>query len=159
MMWQDSNQLTCTLETVFNQILDQRMCGLPLLNHALSVEVAGFNPVNDEWVGILITPWFMNLLLMPRQDCSWSGLHMGAKFEKSFPYGVFEFTLAVEERLGTYAQCSLFSPMFQFATQADALATAQSALQALMVGEMPPNAHNLSRRNFLSGQLGNNGRV
>lgn len=153
MTWKDCNQLTHTLETVFNQILDQRMCGLPLLNHALSVQVAGFNPVNDEWVGILITPWFMNLLLMPRLDCAWAGLHMGAKFEKSFPYGVFEFTMAVEEHLGAYAQCSLFSPMFQFATQADALATAQSALDALLVGERPPDL-NLSRRNFLRGELG-----
>ena len=73
MTWKDCNQLTHTLETVFNQILDQRMCGLPLLNHALSVQVAGFNPVNDEWVGILITPWFMNLLLMPRLDCAVNG--------------------------------------------------------------------------------------
>ena len=153
MTWKDCNQLTHTLETVFNQILDQRMCGLPLLNHALSVQVAGFNPINEEWVGILITPWFMNLLLMPRLDCAWAGLNMGAKFEKSFPYGVFEFTMAVEEHLGAYAQCSLFSPMFQFATQADALATAQSALDVLLVGERPPDL-NLSRRNFLRGELG-----
>lgn len=152
MQWRDSGQLACALETIFNRILAQRMRGLPVLNPALSVQATGFKRIDGEWLGILITPWFMNLLLMPGPDSPWSGQSPGAKFDKVFPYGIFEFTLASEEQLGVYAQCSLFSPMFQFTNQADALAAAQAALQGLLSGEKP---RSLSRRDLLRGAIGN----
>jgi len=128
------------------------MQGLPVLNPALSVQAVGFHRFMDEWLGILITPWFMNLLLLPGPDYAWPKRNPGAKFDRIFPYGVFEFTQAYEEQLGAYARCSLFSPMFQFTCQADALAAAQAALQGLLTGEKP---RPVSRRNLLRGAIGN----
>ena len=151
MHWQQSEQIGSALETIFNQILAQRMQGLPVLNPALFVQATGFHRINDEWLGILITPWFMNLLLMPGLDSAWSGQNPGEKFAKTFPYGVFEFTLANEAQLGSYAQCSLFSPMFQFSHQADALAAAQAALQGLLTAQKP---RSLSRLDLLRGAIG-----
>ena len=37
-----------------------------MLNPALSVEAVGFRPWDEHWLGVLVTPWFMNLWLMPR---------------------------------------------------------------------------------------------
>ena len=37
-----------------------------MVNPALAVEAVGFRPWGEHWLGILITPWFMNLVLMPR---------------------------------------------------------------------------------------------
>lgn len=152
MLWQDSGQISCALVTFFNQALAQRMRGLPVLNPALSVQALGFKQFDGEWPGILITPWFMNLILMPGLDSPWFELNPGTKFDKVFPYGSFEFTLACEEHLGVYAQCSLFSPMFQFTNQADALAAAQAALQGLLTAQRP---RSLSRRDLLRGATGN----
>lgn len=128
------------------------MRDLPVVNAALSVQAVGFNRFNKDWLGVLITPWFMNLLMMPGPDSTWHAQQPGTKIEKNFPYGTFEFTLGNETQLGTYALCSLFSPMFQFENQAAALAAAQAALQGLLAKSAP---RVVSRRDLLRGAIGN----
>jgi [NiFe] hydrogenase assembly HybE family chaperone len=152
MLWRDSEQIRHALEITFNKVLDQRMSGLPVLNAALSVQAVDFIHVNKDWLGVLITPWFMNLLLLPGPDSTWCELRPGTKFEKRFPYGAFEFTVGSEAQLGPYALCSLFSPMFQFENQAAALAAGQAALQGLLAGAAP---RSISRRDLLRGAIGN----
>ena len=120
MAWQDSEQICQNLEAAFNAILQTRMHDVPVLNSALSVQALGFLRYQQDWLGVLITPWFMNLLLLPEPDSTWQTQAPGSKFSLIFPYGVFEFTVANEALLGVYAVCSLFSPMFQFADQAAA---------------------------------------
>ena len=127
------------------------MRDMPVVNTALSVQAIGFNRVNNDWLGILITPWFMNLMLLPGPDSAWRMQQPGTKIEKRYPYGVFEFTLGNEPQLGSYALCSLFSPMFQFENQAAALAAAQAALQGLLAEAAP---RGVSRRDLLRGSLG-----
>lgn len=151
-MWLNSEQIRHALETTFNEVLDKRMRGLPLVNAALSVQAVGFNRFNEDWLGVMITPWFMNLLLLPGPDSTWREQLPGTKIDKFFPYGVFEFTLGSEAQLGIYALCSLFSPMFQFENHAAALAAAQSALQGLLAAPAP---HTVSRRDLLRGTIGN----
>lgn len=152
MIWQDGEQIRQALETTFNDILETRMRDVPVLNLKLAVQALSFEPVNDDWLGILITPWFMNLLLLPGTESDWVALPPGSKFERLFPYGSFEFTAANEAHLGIYAQCSLFSPMFQFEDQAAALGAAQAALQNLLA---VPSAPAISRRDLLRGNIGN----
>lgn len=150
MQWQDGEQIRQTLDAVFNDILTTRMQDMPLLNPALAVRALGFNRYNADWVGVLITPWFMNLLLLPGKDSQWPAQAPGSKFEQAFPYGSFEFVVADEAQMGRYAQCSLFSPMFQFADQAAAVAAAESALQGLLATPAP---RAISRRDLLRGNL------
>lgn len=150
MQWQDGEQIRQTLDAVFNDILTTRMQDMPLLNTALAVRALGFNRYNADWVGLLITPWFMNVLLLPGLDSQWPAQAPGTKFEQTFPYGSFEFVVADEAQLGRYAQCSLFSPMFQFADQAAAVAAAESALHALLAAPAP---RAISRRDLLRGNL------
>lgn len=148
MLWTDAGEIKWVLENTFNAILQARMHDVPIVNPALAVEATDFARVNADWVGILITPWFMNLLLLPSADSEWTAHSSGQKFELSFPYGVFEFTAAEESQLGRYAQCSLFSPMFQFQNQADAREAALAAFRALLTPAT------LSRRDLIRGQLG-----
>lgn len=161
MHWQDGGQIQHTLEAVFNRILQQRMAGLPVLNPALSVQALDFQSYRDNWAGILITPWFMNLLLLPTAESEWRTLSSGEKIRCSFPHGEFEFIIAVEQELGCYAACSLYSPMFQFDRQEVAAATAQAAWRALFIdseeaevlakGSVPKA---ISRRDLLRGAIG-----
>lgn len=146
MNWQQPEQIERALESTFNDILNSRMSDMPLLNPALSVQALGFERFGDDWTGVLITPWFMNLLLLPMMNSDWCALPHGHQFERSFPYGVFSFTVADEMQLGRYAQCSLFSPMFQFQDQSAARMAAQSALNTLLTPPAPPS---LSRRKLL----------
>jgi [NiFe] hydrogenase assembly HybE family chaperone len=155
MIWKNSEQISHTLETTFNEILTNRMRDLPIVNVALSVQAVGFNRFGENWLGILITPWFMNLLLLPSFDSNWNEQQAGTKIDIHFPYGTFEFTLGREAQLGTYALCSLFSPMFQFENQAAALTSAQAALQGLLAEAAP---RGVSRRDLLRGAIGKGNR-
>ncbi len=107
------------------------MRDVPMINTALAVEAVGFRPWNDHWLGILVTPWFMNLVLMPRVAAQWQPLAEGASRHYVFPAGVFEFIGARLPSLGDYQACSLFSPMFEFANPQGARDTAVAALDAL----------------------------
>ncbi|MGZ5027385.1 MAG: [NiFe]-hydrogenase assembly chaperone HybE [Methylobacter sp.] len=155
MIWKNSEQICHALETTFNRILVECMSDLPVINNALSVQAVGFNRFGEDWLGVLITPWFMNLMLLPGLDSRWCELQPGTKIDKSFPYGEFEFTLANEAQLGIYALCSLFSPMFQFENQAAALTAAQAAFQGLLAEAAP---RGVSRRDLLRGAIGKGSR-
>ena len=102
-----------------------------MVNPALSVEAVGFRPWADHWLGVLVTPWFMNLWLMPRVVAKWQPIGEQQSRHYVFPAGVFEFIGGRDPALGDYQACSLFSPMFEFSDPANAHDTAVAALDAL----------------------------
>ena len=119
------------LQHAFRAVLDKQMRDMPMLNPALCVEAVGFRPWSDHWLGILVTPWFMNLLLMPRVAAKWQAIGERESRHYVFPAGVFEFIGGRAAALGDYQACSLFSPMFEFANQQEAHDTAVAALDSL----------------------------
>lgn len=120
------------LEQVFRQIQAQRMDGVPVINPRLRVQAVGFHPRDDAFLGVLITPWFMNLVLLPEEGDGWQELPVGSTVPHRFPAGEYDFIVGHEEGLGRYQSCSLFSPMFEFADMEAAVATAEAALGALL---------------------------
>ncbi len=123
------------LEQVFRRIETERMQGLPILNSALRVSAVGFRHWQGHCLGVLITPWFMNLMLLPNEGDGWRELRIGDKQLHQFPSGSYEFIVGEEPGVGRYQMCSLFSPVFEFADQETAEATAEAAMQALMEEE------------------------
>ena len=69
------------LEAAFLRIEREAMDGLPLLNKALRVQAVGFERWQGQWLGALVTPWFLNLVLVPGQAAvvSIHRLRRGAK--------------------------------------------------------------------------------
>lgn len=118
-----------------------RMQGLTFVNPALAVEAVRIAPWQDHWLGVLVTPWFMNLVLAPRDPAQWKPLRIGAKRMHAFPAGDFEFIGAHDPACGEFAMCSLFSPVLEFADQAQAREVAELALAALFD---PRNAEDAS---------------
>ena len=141
------NDITPILETCFKQIQTQRMADMPILNPKLHVQAVDFRLYQGAWLGILITPWFMNLLYWRDDE-----LKAGEKITHLFPAGNFEFVVGYENDLGFYQTCSLYSPMFDFEEQAVAVQTAQAALNALLEIPKPPK---ISRRDLLRGRFSN----
>lgn len=134
----NASQWQTSLEKVFNLILKTRMQGIPVVNPALRVDARYLTRWNQYFLGVLITPWFMNLLLLPADTATaqtFSQLAVGSKQTHPFPSGPYEFIVGEEEGLGRYQSCSLFSPMFDFADQQAALDTAAAVLQELMKQE------------------------
>jgi [NiFe] hydrogenase assembly HybE family chaperone len=108
-----------------------RMKGLTFVNPALEVEAVGFAPWTRHWLGVLVTPWCMNLVLAPRDPAYWTSLPVGAKRRYRFPAGEFEFIGAADDAIGDYQVCSLFSPMQEFADAPTARLVAALAREAL----------------------------
>ncbi len=108
-----------------------RMEGLSFVNSALAVEPVGFAPWQGHWLGVMLTPWFMNLILAPRDAAVWQSLPLGEKRCYRFPAGEYDFIGARDELAGDYQLCSLFSPVLQFEDQPTARMVAKLARDAL----------------------------
>ena len=130
------------LREVFSRIQAERMADVPLLNPALTVETVGFRLWQDSWLGVLITPWSMNLLALAGVT-PFAPLGAHAVDSLTLPDGAVDFHGAFEPALGHYRQASLFSPMWQFASQAAARATAEEVMNLLFPATPAPD---LSRR-------------
>jgi len=116
------------LEEVFRRIQQERMRDLPLLHDALAVEAIGFRRSGGARVGVLITPWAMNLLRLPDED----PIPEGNVGTRELPRGPVDFIGAREESIGAYETCSLFSPMHRFDCQEAARAVAFETLSLLL---------------------------
>lgn len=147
------------LEQLFNEIAATRMRDVPVQNAALQVQALGFVPDPEQdgvWLGILITPWFMNLVRLADTEpaARHSFLAERDKAIRHFGNTLFEFIGAFEPTIGAFETCSMFSPMFQFENQSAAVATATEILTQLRQPAAPPGAKTPaapSRRGFLFG--------
>ena len=122
--------VTERLVSDFREVWHSTMRDLPLVNKALNVEAVGFRRYEGTFLGVLVSPWFMNLVLLPDgQD--WSELRAGEKEVITFPSGTYEFLHNTREMTGGYKACSLFSPMGAFTRQKDATDVARAVMEAL----------------------------
>lgn len=129
------------LAAVFRRIHRERMSDVPILNPRLAVEATGTRSWNGHWLSALVTPWFINLMLLPGTEeiaTSWRSLKLGLKTLHRFPAGRFEFIVGEEAELGRYQMCSLFSPVLEFESQEAARLAAEAALDALFDASLDP---------------------
>jgi [NiFe] hydrogenase assembly HybE family chaperone len=141
------------LERLFVHIAATRMRGVPIVNNALRVQAVGFELDPDApavAIGVLVTPWFMNLVRLPLDAQADDLASAGTTRERAVGNERFPFIGAQEPGFGRYEVCSLFSPMGEFADQDGAVATARAVLaelrRALPVAPAP------SRRALLLGR-------
>lgn len=123
--------LTRGLERHFRHVAQTRMVDLPIVNPALAVEAVGFTRTEAGCLGVLITPWFMSLVLLPCEGDDWLDLPIGSEVHHRFASGSYAFQIAGDEHTGRYQTCSLLSPLLEIGDQASAVAVAVAALEAL----------------------------
>jgi [NiFe] hydrogenase assembly HybE family chaperone len=123
------------LEEIYRKIQREHMQGLPILNPYLEVEAVGFIPFKGLWLGILITPWFMNLMLLSgAEPCP---ILAEGKFQAwQFPSGILKFNGGFESELGAYQACSIFAVMGEFSNQEQARTAAQTVLHDLFSAQV-----------------------
>ena len=145
------------VEQAFFRVQQERMADVPILNLALSVEAVDFQRWQGHWLGMVVTPWCMSLLLVPGSAEQWVSTGENKRRFVKFPAGDFAFLGGVEPELGEYQSCSLFSPMGQFSNQSQATMTARASLLGLLAPPVPataaskePEEPKLSRRRFFA---------
>ncbi|MCL4186805.1 MAG: [NiFe]-hydrogenase assembly chaperone HybE [Rhodobacteraceae bacterium] len=117
---------------------DAAMRDLPLYNPALAVEAWGFRPLAAEGLaGVLISPWFMNLVLLPLVAEPIEPARWGQARRVELPAGEQTFRYAGDTGLGAIWTASLHSPMEVFRSQAQARAEARLRLQSALTPPAP----------------------
>lgn len=139
----------------FTQILHTSMADMPINNAKLQVQAVEFKldmQDNATLMGVLITPWFMNLIRLPvlKQTQIQS---VGVSSECDLGATCLTFLSAYDDEIGEYKACSLASPVLEYDSQADAVLMAQTILQQLLHHQEQVPA-SPSRRGFLTGRRG-----
>lgn len=149
------------VEEAFFRIQQEHMADVPILNPALSVEAVDFQRWQGHWLGVVVTPWCMSLLLVPGGAENWVSTGENRRRFVKFPAGDFAFLGSEEPELGEYQSCPLFSPMGKFSSQSEATMTARASMIALLTNpeqakspssgsEKEAGQPSLSRRRFLA---------
>ncbi|TCU33103.1 [NiFe]-hydrogenase assembly chaperone HybE [Rhizobium azibense] len=119
------------LEMRYRHIHASAMQDVPLCNPALGIAATGFRIYGGRALGIVTTPWFMNLAAgdIPGgvQSASFAP---GTTVRIGLPAGEVELIVGELDAIGRIDSCSLFSPVFEFGTMEAALATAVEAVRA-----------------------------
>lgn len=146
----------------FRVIDKERMQGLPFYNSRLSVEGVDFQPTEQGYIGALVTPWFINIILLyenpPQQSIA-----LGNRVKHSFASGEHDFMVGDDEQLGRYDFISLASPTSKYKSQQQACDYARKKLNSIVSADidaleekpvqfMNVEADRLSRREFLRGK-------
>ncbi|HHQ6613879.1 TPA: hydrogenase-2 assembly chaperone [Serratia fonticola] len=132
------------LETAFQAIADGEMQDLPFFQPQIPVRACGFQLFERQWVGTILTPWMLSLLVLPGPEQVWQPYEVGDKLALSLPCGSVRFIVGEIVGCGQYLACSLMSPLDRHLGAEQALALAQqSARMALSLpvadGNIPSN--------------------
>lgn len=139
--------LAARFEARFRELRDSRMADVPLLHRDVPVRMvlpSGPAIPDQRGYGVLVTPWFMNLVAAPATT--------DATVHAELPGGAVTLERVEDEVLGPWLRLALFSPLLEFEDGASALATAESVLAGLAgAPATPPPPAALSRRSLLLG--------
>lgn len=151
----------------FETVARERMAGLDFLNPAVEVRVAGCERVEGDWLAALVTPWSIQLVLLPGGGALWQDSAPGLRRRVALPAGELVFLgEAGEAALPAFQYCPLVAPLDEVADTEAAIAIARDALDAVLTApepaaapdplpaQHPANPPSLSRRAFLRGRDG-----
>lgn len=156
----------------FQQIGVERILGLPIYNEKLNVEAVDFQDCSGGLIGILVTPWFMNVMLLPEDTSPYQHQELGEKVKYQLESGEHEFVIGEDEEVGRYLFRTVTSPTHCYKKQISAVNAGSKALSVLLTPpeqeeeqlansqqvEFTPNAskenpnkenHSSARREFL----------
>ncbi len=127
------------------------MIGLPVHNDRLEIAAIGFREHQDHYFGVMVTPWSMNLTLVPKDPDAPAPGALGASRTHSFPSGQYSFIIGRMDGVGILETCSLFSPMDEFDDPEVVRAVAEAALEGVYEAPEPqPKKKAVSRRFLLT---------
>lgn len=142
------------LSTIYRTIVEPRMRDLPIYNPLLDVQSVGFHNHEGLALGILVTPWFMNIVraeLTP--ETALPPARRGDILKVRLPAGDFDFVVGEVAGFGRLDAASLYSPVFEFTDPQATRIAAEAALVAVLdKGTLAPPPATLDRRAMLFGR-------
>lgn len=140
------------VQHAFMAIAAGEMQGLPFVHPQMPVYVTPFTLFETQWLGGVLTPWMLSLLIYPGPQQRWPARRVGERLGLQLPYGEMTFTVGELPSLGQYLSCSLMSPLTRDLSAQQGIALADNCLK--MALSLPVADASVSRRTLLFGQRG-----
>ena len=118
------------METVAKEMQD-----LPFYRANIECYCPKFVLFENQWIGTIVTPWMLSVVILPGKDQQWEPRELGDKLTIQLPYKSLTFTVSGVEQVPQYLSCSLHSPLDSAITNTQAKQLAQDCLR--MVLSMP----------------------
>jgi [NiFe] hydrogenase assembly HybE family chaperone len=134
----------------FERIHNTHMRGLPILNPRMAVEVVATRSFGEHRICVLVTPWFMNLVLLPGTE-EWANVDQGESFRIEFPREALDFNVSRDDTIGTFLSAVLFRTVIDFPDQETAREVALEVMENLFVSDKEPEPKVINRRSLLTG--------
>ncbi|TDQ59089.1 Tat proofreading chaperone HybE [Mesocricetibacter intestinalis] len=135
------------------QIIAQSMQELPFYRQDISCYCPNFILFEQQWLGTLLTPWTMSVLVLPGPEQVWPAREIGDKITLQLPYKALTFTVSGIEAIPHYLSCSLQSPLHTALTQQQGEQLCNDCLRMLLSLPSKQDTPDQNRRNIFRSML------
>lgn len=137
--WATSPQ--AAVQAHFDTVWRTAMQGLPFVNDALQVRAQRFARIDGDWLGGLVTPWCVQLMLLPGGGTLWTDVSAGTRSSVALPVGVLPFIAdSSDGLLPAFQYFPLVNGVSGLADMATAEALVRDALRTALTAPETPES-------------------
>lgn len=144
-----------TIRQAFEKIAETEMKDMPFLHPDVKVGVYSFQLFENQWVGVVLTPWMLSAFIVPGPDQEWPVRVIGEKIGVALPRKNMPFIVSEVEGVGQYLSSSLMSPLSRKKSSSELVEIAKACMDELLLvhenGEDAPERK--ERRRFMLRQV------
>jgi [NiFe] hydrogenase assembly HybE family chaperone len=107
------------------------------VNSLLICTSVGFSRYKGDWLGVVITPWCMDLVLLPGGGSLWGDIPAGQRRYVELPHGAVAFTALEDPQLGPYQHAPLVATVASLPDMAAAIRVANQVMRGICGDEIP----------------------
>ncbi len=115
----------------FDKVHKESMQEMPFCASNINVASSNFQLMDGHWLGVLLTPWMISIMLLPSDQVSHPDREVTSKIGIQLANDNYTFTVGEQEGVGKYYACSIMSPLSGIASQEEAM-TLVKELQRLI---------------------------
>ena len=129
------------------------MQDLPFFHKGIECFCPKFVLFEDQWIGTVLTPWLMSVVILPGPQQQWEPRELGDKLTVQLPYKALTFTVSSLENVPQYLSCSLHSPLDPNLTNEQAVQLTQDCLRTVLSIPTAQPTFNSDRRNLFKAMI------
>ncbi|WP_429159108.1 hydrogenase-2 assembly chaperone [Aeromonas media] len=119
------------LAAQYERIAREEMQALPFYHPAMPI-VAECTLFEGQWLGCVLTPWMLSLVVLPGPDQLWPVRNSSDRLALQLPCGNMTFMVGALPEMGQLLACSLMSPLDPHLGAEQGLSLVSSTLKMLL---------------------------
>lgn len=108
------------------------------VNPRLKCTIVSFCRHRGDWLGVVITPWLMDLMLLPGGGELWGDIPPGQRRYVELPQGTVAFSAAESPELGSYQHAPLVASVATLPNMSAAIGLANQFMAEICIAGRPP---------------------